>query len=68
LIKHTNLDIKDAAFVNVAHILQHPTSPQITMSADNTTIDGLRDNLSPHPVGKSGKSITHSIEHHQQVT
>jgi len=60
-MKHTNLDIKDAACLYVVHILQHPTSRPSTKSTQNAMVNALKKNLSPLPAGKYGKSTPRSI-------
>jgi len=62
-----NLDIPDAAFLYVVHILQHPTSRPSTKSAQNTMVNVLKKNLSPQPAGKKGKSTKRSTRRRDQV-
>jgi len=60
LIKPTNLDIKDAAFLHVVHFLQYPTSRPTTSSTQDTMVNAPKKNLSPLPAGKYGQSTQHS--------
>jgi len=53
-IEHTNLDIKDAAFLYVVQIMQHPTSRPSTKSTHNTMVNVLKKNLLPLLAGKYG--------------
>jgi len=55
-MKHTNLDLQDAAYIHVVHILQHPTSHPTTMSTHDTMVNAPKKNISPLPAGKYGKS------------
>jgi len=64
LIKHTNLDIKNAGCLRGVHILQHPTSCQTTKSTQCTMAHGAKTNLSPLPVGESGKWTKWSRRRH----
>jgi hypothetical protein len=46
MIKQTNLDIKDAAFLHIVHILQHPTShPTTTTSTQSTMVNVPEENF-----------------------
>jgi hypothetical protein len=56
LIKPTNLDLNDAAFLHVVYFLQHPTSRPATRSTQDTMVNAPQKNLSSLPAGKYGKS------------
>ena len=56
MIKGTNLDIKDAACLHIAHILQHPTSCPTRKSTQTTMVKTPKKSFSPVPAGIYGKS------------
>jgi hypothetical protein len=60
MILLTNLDIKDAACLHTALILQHPTSRPTTKSTQTTMVNAPKKNFSPLPAGKYGKSTKRS--------
>jgi len=60
LNKPTNLDIKDAAYLHVVHILQHPTSRPTTRSTQDTMVNAPKKKLSPDPVRTYVKSTNQS--------
>jgi len=64
--KRTNLDIKDAAFLHIVHNLQHPTSHPTTKSMQTTMVNASKENFSPLPAGRYGKSTKRSTQrrHH----
>jgi len=66
-IKYTNFMIKDAAFLHVVHIMQHPTSRPSTLSTQNTMVNAPKKNLSLLPAGKYGKSMKRSTPQCHQV-
>jgi len=67
LMKHTNLDIIDAACLYVVHILQHPASRPSTESTQNTVVNAPKMNISPLPAGKYCKSTMHSTRRRPQA-
>jgi len=64
--KRTNLDIKDAACLHIVHNLQHPTSRPTTKSTQTTMVNAPKQNFSPLPAGRYGKSTKRSTlrRHH----
>ena len=66
-IMRTNLDIKEAAYLYVVHILQHPTSCPSTKSTQNTMVNVPKKNPSPLPAGKYGKSTQRSTQRCHQA-
>jgi hypothetical protein len=56
MIKHTNLDIKDAACLHIVHILQHPTFRPTTKSIQTAMINTPKKNILPLPLGRYCKS------------
>jgi hypothetical protein len=52
--KRSNLDINDAAYLHIVHILQHPTSHLTTRSMQITMINDLKKNFSPLPACQYG--------------
>jgi len=65
--KRTNLDIKDAAFLNIVHNLQHPTFHPTTESTQTTRVNGSNMNFSPLPAAKYGKSTKRLTQRRQSV-
>jgi len=61
----TNLDIKDAAWLHVVHILQYPTTRPTTWSTQDTMVNAWEKNLSALAGGKYGKSTKNP---HDDVT
>jgi len=64
---HTNLDIKDAAHLNIVHNLQHPTSRTTTNSTKTTMVNAPKKNFSPLPAGRYSKSKKRSTHRHHQA-
>jgi len=64
--KRTNLDIKEAACLNNVHNLQDPTSRPTTKSMQTTMVNALKENISPLPARRYGKSTKRSTQrcHH----
>jgi len=60
LIKHTNLDITDAACLHVVYILQHPTSHPTTRSTQEAMVNAPKMFLSPLQAAKYGISTKQS--------
>jgi len=67
LMKCTNLDIKDTAYLHVVHILQHPTSHPTTKSTRHAMVNDPKKNFPPLPAGKYGKSTNRSTRQHHQA-
>jgi len=67
MIKHTNLDIKNAGCLHIVHILQHPISRPTTKSTPTTMINDLEKNLPPLLAGKHGKSTMRSTRRRHQA-
>jgi hypothetical protein len=65
--KRTNLDIKDAAYLHIAHNLQHPTSRPTTKSTKTTRVNASKKIFSPHPVSRYGKSKKRSTQRRHQA-
>jgi hypothetical protein len=65
--KHTNLDIKDAAYLDIVHNLQHPTSRPTTKSTLITMVNAPKKMFTPLPAGRYGKSTKHSTQQRHQV-
>src|SRR5260221_154746 len=53
--KHTNLEIKDAAYLDIVYHLQHPTSRPTTKSTKITIVNAVKKNFTPLPAGRYGK-------------
>jgi hypothetical protein len=64
--KRTNLDIKDAAYLHIVHILQHSTSPP-TKPMNTTIVNAPKQNISPLPAGRYTKSRKRSTQPHHQA-
>jgi len=56
----TNIEIKDAACVNIANILQYPSSHPTTKSMQTTMVNTLKKNVLPLQAGKYGISTKQS--------
>jgi len=67
LSKRTNFDIKDAACLHIVHNLQHPTSRLTTQSTQTTMVNALKNNFSPLPAGRNGKSTKRSTQRRLQA-
>jgi len=67
VIKHTNLDINEAACLHIVHILQHQTSHPTTKSPQTAMVNALNKNFSPVPVGQDCKSTKWSTQRGNQV-
>jgi len=65
--KHTNLDIKDAAYLHIVHNLQHPTSRATRKSTKITMINAPKKIFTPLPAGRYGKSTKHSTKRRHQA-
>jgi len=65
--KRTNLDIKDAAYLHIAHNLQHPTSRPTTKSTKTAMVNAPKQNFSPLPAGWYCKSTKRSTQWHHQA-
>jgi hypothetical protein len=65
--KHTNLDIKDVAYLHVVQNLQHPTSHLTTNSTKTTMVNALKKNVLPLPAGRYGKSKLQSTQRRHQA-
>jgi len=65
--KHTNLDMKDAAYLHIVHNLQHPTSRPTTKFMKTTMVNALKKNFSPLPAGRYGKSKKWSTQRRHQA-
>jgi hypothetical protein len=65
--KRTNLDIKDAAYLHIAHDLQRPTSRPTTKSTKTTMVNAPNKNFSPLPVGRYCKSTKWSTQQRHQA-
>jgi hypothetical protein len=65
--KHTNLDIKDAACLNIVHNLPHPTSRPTTKSTQTTMVNVPNWNLLPLPAGRYGKPTKQSTQRRHQA-
>jgi len=65
--KCTNLDIEDAACLQVVHILQHPTSCPTTKSTQNTMVNVPQKNILALLVGDYGKSTKRSTNQPHQA-
>jgi len=63
----TNLDIKNAACLNIVHILQHPTSPPTTKSTQSTVVKAVKKSFLQLPAGKYGKSTKQSTQLRHQA-
>jgi len=66
--KRTNLDINDAACLQIVHDLQHPTSRPTTKSTHTTMVNAPKQNFSPHLGGRYCKSTNRSTQRQQQVS
>jgi hypothetical protein len=64
--KRTNLDIQDAACLQIVHNLQHPTSHPTTKSTQTTMVNAPKMNFSPLLAGRYGKLTKPSTQrrHH----
>jgi hypothetical protein len=64
--KRTILDIKAAAYLDIVHSLQHPTSRPTTKSTKITMVNAPKKNFKPLPAGRYGKSTKRSTQrrHH----
>jgi len=51
----------------VVHILQHPTSRPTTRSTHDTIVNAPKNNISPLPAGKYGKSTKQSTRRRHQA-
>jgi hypothetical protein len=60
LMKPTNLDIKDATYLHVFHILQHATSRPTTRSTPDINLNAPKTNLSSHPAATHSKRPSNS--------
>jgi hypothetical protein len=67
LIKRTNLDITDAAWLHIIQILQHPTSRPTTKSTQTTLVNALKKNFSPLPAGQYTNSNYQSTQRRHQA-
>jgi len=65
--KRTNLDIKDSSYLHIVHNLQHPTSRPTTNSTKTTMVNAPKNNFSPLPVGRYGKSKKRSTQRRHEV-
>jgi len=65
--KRTNLDMKDAACLQIVHNLQHPTSRPTTKSTQTSMVNALNKNFSPLPAGRYGKSTKQSTQRRHQA-
>jgi hypothetical protein len=65
--KRTNLDIKDAAYLDIVHHLQHPTSRQTTHSTKITMVNAPKKHFEPLPAGRYGKSTQRSTQQRHQA-
>jgi hypothetical protein len=63
----TNLDIKDAARLDIVLTLQHPTSRPTTKSKQTTMVNPPKMHCSPLPAGKHGKSTKRSTQLHDNA-
>jgi len=66
--KRTNLDIKDADWLRIVHILQHPTSRPTTESTQTAIFNAPKKNFSPLPAGRYGKSTKRSTQQCHQAS
>jgi hypothetical protein len=67
LIKPTCLDIKDAACIQVVHLLQHPISRPTTRATQDTMVNAPKKNILPLLAGRCGKSKKHSTRRHDHA-
>jgi len=65
--KRTNLDIKDAAYLDIVHSLQHATSRPTTQSTKITMVNAPKKNIKPLPAGRYGKSTKRSTQRRHQA-
>jgi hypothetical protein len=65
--KHTNLDIKDAAYLDIVHNLQHPTYRPTTKSTKIAMVNAPKTNFTPLPAGRYGKSTKRSTQRRHQA-
>jgi hypothetical protein len=65
--KRTNLDIKDAAYLDIVHNLQHPTFRSTTKSTKITMVNAPKMNFTPLPAGRYGKSTNHLTQRRHQA-
>jgi hypothetical protein len=65
--KRTNLDIKDAAYLDIVYKLQHPTSHPTTKSTKITMVNAPKQHFAPHPAGRYGKSTQRSTQRRHQA-
>ena len=65
--KHTNLDAKDTAYLQIVHILQHPTDRPTTKPTQTTMANAPNTNLSPLLVDRYVKSTTRSTQQCHQA-
>jgi hypothetical protein len=65
--KHANLDINDAAYLDIVHHLQYPTSRQTTQSTKITIVNGLNKHFAPLLAGRYGKSTQRSTQQCHQA-
>jgi hypothetical protein len=64
--KHTNFEIKDAVFLHIVHILQ-PSTSRPTKSTQTTMVNAPKQNFSPYPACRYGKSAKRSIQRRHQA-
>jgi hypothetical protein len=65
--KGTNLDIKDAAYLDIVHNLQHPTSHPTTTSTKIRMVNARKKNFTPLLAGRYSKSTTGSTARRHQA-
>jgi hypothetical protein len=65
--KRSNFDIKEASYLHIVHILQHPTSCPTTMSTKTTMVNAQKKNFSQRLAGRNRKSTKLSIQQHYSV-
>jgi hypothetical protein len=67
MCKRTNLDITDAACLDIVHNFQYPTSRQPTKSTKITMVNAPKKNFTPIPAGRYGKSTKRSTQRRHKV-
>jgi hypothetical protein len=65
--KRTKLDIKDVAYLDIVHNLQHPTFCPTTKSTKITMVNAPNVNFTPLPVGRYGKLTNHLTQRRHQA-
>jgi len=65
--KRTNLDIKDAVYLDIVLYLQHPTSRPTTNSTKTTMVNAPTKNFSPLLAGRYGQSKKCSTQRRYQA-